>query len=48
MFVSLFIDICIMLNPNYVKTMLKKNTTTQKPAELSTEDKKKDKSLHVQ
>lgn len=43
MFVSLFIDICIMLNPNYknCKNYVKKNTTTQKPAELSTEDKKK-------
>lgn len=44
MFVSLFIDICIMLNPNYVKTMLKKkhhNTETSRVVNRRQKKKKK-------
>lgn len=48
MFVSLFIDICIMMNPNYVKTMLKKTPQHRNQQSCQQKTKKKDKSLHVQ
>lgn len=41
MFVSLFIDICIMLNPNYVKTMLKKHHNTETSRVVNRKQKKR-------